>query len=156
MKVIAKITKNSAKLTNQHISYIFTCNPLSIHVRHMRRLKKQDWCIFFCCALVHLFPVLHFSVLHFQRPRHILPNFNTDILAYYLFSIDISEQHAWKLWIHFSYLVLPLHGTSANNSIKLIPPVTRVPALYFGRWQYVHRSINFTQFICNIAMFYWM
>jgi len=61
---------------------------------------------------------------------------------YYLCSMDISEQQAWKLWIHFSYLTLPLHGTPVNNFIKLISPVT----IHFCCWQYMHqhRSANFT------------
>jgi len=41
----------------------------------------------------------------------------------------------WEQWIQFSCLTLAVQGTPANNSIKLISPETRVPALHRMCWR---------------------
>ena len=68
--------------------------------------------------------------------HHILPTSIIDILVYYLFSIDISEQHVWQL-------TLPLHRTPVNNPIKLTSSVIWFLALHFCRGQFILRSANF-------------
>ena len=75
----------------------------------------------------------------FTHVCHLLPTSNIDILVYYLF-LDTSEQREWKLWIQFSFMTLPVHGTQANNPIKLISPETRFHAIHFWCWQYIRKG----------------
>jgi len=55
----------------------------------------------------------------------LLPSSSIVILAFYLFSTDISEQHVWELWvwIQFTNLTLPLRRNPVNNAITLVSPV---------------------------------
>ena len=63
------------------------------------------------------------SPLNFHA-RHILPTskFGIVILVglFYLLCTDISEQHAWEVWIQFIGLTLLLRRNPANNPITLI------------------------------------
>ena len=74
----------------------------------------------------------------------LLPSSSIVILVFYLFSTDITEQHAWKLWvwIQSTGLTLPLWGTLVNNTITLILPV-QWGTTFFCRWQSMRISVNF-------------
>ena len=101
---VVKLTRNSAKLTNQRVNCAFTSSPLSLHVRY-------------------ILPTLYFAYNLYRSSSSIV------ILVFYLFSTDISEQHV-QMWELFTGLTLPLRGTPVNNPIT--PCITsKVPGLHF-------------------------
>jgi len=61
--------------------HIVSIHTLTAATRNSAKLTNQRGSCAFTCSpfSIHL--------------RHILPTYNIDIIVYYLFSIDISEQH---------------------------------------------------------------
>ena len=91
------VQENSAKLTNQRVSYAFTSNPLSFHARHILPTSKLQHR--YSCILLILY--------------------TTDISEQHVWELSVNTVHSPLVWRFLSFSSV----TPMNTPITLISPV---------------------------------
>ena len=106
-------TRNSAKLTNQHVSCACTCSPFSFHVHY-------------------ILPTSNFE-----------HSYSGILLIFYRHQWTTCVRTvSVMVWIQFTGLTFPLRVTPMNNPITLVSSVQSLGYI-FCRWQYMRSSANF-------------